>query len=416
MGDSDSAPATKKDIQKMMALLTKMDGNLSKNTEEIGKIHQRLDALDSSYVKLCDRVDKVEKSVKDIDPVVIDTQNKVTLSAENQAQLLKRIQILEATVEKQKIEVDALRKGQCDLTARSMRDNVVIYNISEDSEYETDDQTYAKVADFMMAEMKMPLGQPQRFDIDRCHRMPTGKNRNPSNPRPVVLHFVTSTQKHEFMSYKSNLDKNKFQISDQYPAELSDKRLTLKHASNNDPAIKDIPKESKKLRNDKLFVRGKEYTPRELDEANAPQHYDMDTVNWNEDVPKIVSTDPLKDKEKGNVFVAYAARVHSRQQVKVVQDEILSRQGRDVADNLMFAYRIDNGEEPDTVYYDNDREHGAGRRILKLITDTPAASNTMVIVARWFKGHIGLERWKAIEGLTEKALKSLLFEHQPMEG
>ena len=71
MGDSDSAPATKSDIQKMMALLTKMDGNLTKNSEEIGKIHQRLDALDSNYVKLCDRVDKVEKSVKDIDPVVI---------------------------------------------------------------------------------------------------------------------------------------------------------------------------------------------------------------------------------------------------------------------------------------------------------------------------------------------------------
>ena len=413
MGDSE--PATKKDIQKMMALLEKMDGNLTKNSVEIGKIHQRLDALDSNYVKLCDRVDKVEKKVKDIDPVVIDTRNQVTLSVENQAALLKRIQILEATVSKQKIEMGELRQGQCDLAARSMRDNVVIYNIPEDSEYESDDQTYAKVTAFMVEVMKMPLGHPQHFEIDRCHRMPTGKNRNPSNPRPVVLHFCTSTQKKEFMNFKNNVDKKKFQISDQFPAEWSDRRLTLKHASNNDPAIKDIPFESKRLSSDKLFVRGKEYIPSELDKSNAPSSYDMDNINWNEDIPKIVSTDPLKDKDKGNVFVAHAARIHSKQHAKVVLDELMSRQGGDVADNFMYAYRIDNGEEKDIVYYDNDREHGAGRRILKKIVDTPAASNTMVVITRWFKGHIGLERWKAIDGLTEKVLKTLLFDNEPRE-
>ncbi len=57
----------------------------------------------------------------------------------------------------------------------------------------------------------------------------------------------------------------------------------------------------------------------------------------------------------------------------------------------------------------------AGRRILKLITETTAASNTIVVVSRWFKGHIGVERWKAIENVTHKALKTLLFEPQPME-
>ncbi len=383
-----------------MDMLTKMDAKLSKNTEAIGKIHNRLDALDSSHVKLCDRVDKVEKKVKDIDPIVIDTKNKVTLSEENQAALLKRIQILEAKSEKQKIEIASLKRHQNEQASRSMRDNVVIYNISEDSEYESDDATYSKVADFMMSEMKMPIGHSQRFDIDRCHRMPTGKNRNPSNPRPIVLHFVTSTQKTEFLSYKHNVNKKKFQISDQLPAEWSDTRLTLKHASSNDPAIKDIPFEQKRLSKDKLLVRGKEYVPPELDKSNAPQHYDMENINWNEDVPKIVSTDPFVDKDRGNIFVAQAARVHSKQHVKVVLDEIMSRQGHDVATHHMYAYRIDNGEEPDIVYYENDREHGAGRRILKLITDTTAASNTIVVVSRCFKGHIGVERWNAIETVT----------------
>ena len=58
MGDKEDlgAPATKADINKLMDMLTKMDGKLSKNTEAIGKIHNRLDALDSSHVKLCDRV------------------------------------------------------------------------------------------------------------------------------------------------------------------------------------------------------------------------------------------------------------------------------------------------------------------------------------------------------------------------
>ena len=36
-----------------------------------------------NYIKLADRVEKVEKSVNTIDPIVLDTHNRVTLSAEN---------------------------------------------------------------------------------------------------------------------------------------------------------------------------------------------------------------------------------------------------------------------------------------------------------------------------------------------
>ena len=120
MADSDTSPVMKKDIQGIMILLTKMNTNITKNTEDICKMQQRLNALDSDYFELSDRVDKVEKKVEGIDPVLFDTSNKVTLSEKSHAALLKRVEILEATVEfQQKIGMSSIKRGQCDLASKT---------------------------------------------------------------------------------------------------------------------------------------------------------------------------------------------------------------------------------------------------------------------------------------------------------
>ncbi len=441
-------PVTKTDLNKMMQLVQKIDGNVTLNTQAITRIHSRLDTLDSTYVKQNNKVEAVENVVKPLESSVFHTKNKTILSAEEyQAALLKKIKILEAIVQKQKIEMNRLRRHQ----ARYMGDNVVIHGSKESAEYdrENDDKACQRVEEFVLKQMKMARHIPYNIEFDRYHRMPTGKNKIPTTLRPVVMNFISSTQKKEFIAYRNNVDKSTYQITDQFPAEWShkrlmlklassntadikdkpqiskelvndksivrgkewrhnvdestyqitdkfpaewsDKRLTLKLASNNGAEIKDIPQGSMKVVHvvkDKLIVCGKEYVPPKLNPVNAPLQSDPSSIHWKEDMPKIVTSEPLTDKTKGNAFVGYTTGVHSEIQANVLLDvlhELMSKQGRAVADNMMHAYRVDS----------------AGR------TET---TDTIVIVCRLFKGHIGPDKWKAIEGLTNTVLQSLLFD------
>ncbi len=66
-----------------------------------------------------------------------------------------------------------------------------------------------------------------------------------------------------------------------------------------------VPKKEKQLRQNKLFVKGKEHVPEVMKKPNGPQPYDANTVNWKE-VPDVKFSQP-KEK-KGSTFVGYAVK------------------------------------------------------------------------------------------------------------
>ncbi len=307
--------------------------------------------------------------------------------------------LLESIVVNQKDQIEKMKRHRNEDIARNMRDNIVLYHVPEAAEFETFEQSLEVAQRFFEDELKIPHEKAIAYDIDRAHRMPGGKNHGDS-ARPLVLHFVKSYEKTDVMKHKENLDKTKYAVTDQFPAEWSEQRLTLKVAMGK---MTDVPNKDKKLMQNKLFVKGNPFVPNVLSPATAPQQYDASKVKW-EDTPKVEWTNTVE--EKGNIFQACGAKVNSLQQAQLVLDVARAMCTRNPT-HMSYGYIIDSNGQ-DVHHFDDDGEHGAARKIYKIISETPGASNRIIIVCRWYSGvHLGKRRWEIHEGLVKDAIKRL---------
>ncbi len=251
----------------------------------------------------------------------------------------------------------------------------------------------------MESEMHIPHEKAINYDIDRAHRMPGGKNPGDS-PRPLVVHFCRSYDKQEVMSFKDKVSDG-YGVSDQYPAEWSETRLALKISMNQ---LQDVPQKEKKLVGNKLFVKNEVFTPNVLSAASAPRPYDASKIKCWDSVPKVEWTDSIN--EQGNVFQSCGAKVDSLETAKLMLDTARAMCSRQ-PDHISYAYIIEkNGE---TFHHiEDDKEWGAGRRLYKLISETPGSHNKIVMICRWFSGvHIGKTRWEIHEKLAKDMLLKL---------
>ena len=164
-----------------------------------------------------------------------------------------RIQRLEKTVSKQKEEL-------IDLKSRSMRDNVVFYQIPEDND-ERPQKTQELLYDFLEKEMNIADAR-ESIKFDRVHRMGAKKQ---NQPRPIVAKCNPYSGKEKIMSSRSTLDDKVFGVSEQFPPEVDEKRRELKRIIK---SKKDAdPNVRCKIVHTKLYVND------ELNESSKPEQF-----------------------------------------------------------------------------------------------------------------------------------------------
>ncbi len=373
--------------------------NFRQNDVKLSNIGSEINTLGLGQQKLADDVHTITNRLNGIENRISGHDREIAVDKHELDALKHRIKVLEAMVVQQKDQIKKLQDHQCEMTARNMRNNLVLYHVDEAADFETFEQSLEVAQRFFEDELKIPHEKAISYDIDRAHRMPGGKN-NGDSARPLVLHFVKSYEKSEVMRYKDNLDKSKFAVTDQFPPEWSEQRLTLKIAMGQ---MQNVPKKDKVLKQNKLFVKGNQFTPNVLSPVTAPKQYDASKVKW-EETPKVEWTRTVE--EKGNVFQACGAKVDSLQQAQLILDIARAMCTKNPT-HMSYAYVIDSNGQ-DLHHFDDDREWGAARRIYKTITETPGASNRIIIVCRWYSGnHLGKRRWEIHEGLVKDAIKKL---------
>ena len=92
------------------------------------------------------------------------------------------------------------------------------------------------------------------------------------------------------------------------------------------------------LSNGKLVVEGKEFMPNELDAKHCPHTYDVEKIDWDNDMPQIHQTNPML--QKGNKFIGYSAKIQSVSHDKLVLDAVAANQAFDPSLHLIYPYRI----------------------------------------------------------------------------
>ena len=77
------------------------------------------------------------------------------------------------------------------------------------------------------------------------------------------------------------------------------------------------------------------------------------------------------------------------------------------AEHNIYAYRVETPSGSIREYSEDDGEHNAGYKLLKLLRDKDL-TNVMVVCTRWFGGkHLGKDRFDHIETVAADALDKL---------
>ena len=144
-----------------------------------------------------------------------------------------------------------LHESVIDLKARSMRDNLLFFNVQEEEKENTDEKI------FQILEEKLEIPDARnKIKIDRTHRV--GRKRNAQRkPRAIVVKFNYFRDREFIRQNARKLRGTRIGIAEQFPEEIEKIRQTLY------PEMKKAKAAKQRVRmvRDKLFINGVEFKP-----------------------------------------------------------------------------------------------------------------------------------------------------------
>ncbi len=220
---------------------------LNEKEEETKSEMKEIYDMFKSVMKKLEKLDDIEADMKEFrksldfaHEEIADLKNVNKTMKADQAKAAERIEKLER-------DNNTLRDKVIDIQARSMRDNLLFFNMPEAEGENTTEMIHH------LLESKMEVEDARnKVKIDRSHRI--GKKRAGNNrPRPIVVKF-NYHQDREFVRINAKkLKGTKIGISEQFPEEIESIRKTLY------PELKKAKAEGKKAKiiRDKLIIEGR---------------------------------------------------------------------------------------------------------------------------------------------------------------
>ena len=219
------------------------ESDLTKLFELVAQMNKKLDKLDHIEQHLA-RVDEDIRDVKQSYTFVHNTTDELVKQQKMNRDALKNISDKVANTEVQNAK---LQQDLIDLRARSMRCNLLFYNLPE-SEQEDPFTIIREVLN-----EKMGIDENGDIEIERAHRL--GRKREDGKPRAIVAKFLRYQDKEYIRKSAHLLKGTKIGIAEQFPKEIADVRKTLY------PVYKKAKKDGNTalLIKDKLFINGQRY-------------------------------------------------------------------------------------------------------------------------------------------------------------
>ena len=110
--------------------------------------------------------------------------------------------------------------------------------------------------------------------------------------------------------------------------------------------------------------------------------------------------------EEGTTVMGHAATISSQQDVSAVLAKLYQDRLVASADHNIYAYRVGRSANMKEGFND-DKEHGAGQALLKLLQDEKR-SNVIIVITRWFGGkHLGPRRFELFKVSACEALSGI---------
>ena len=312
------------------------------------------------------------------------------------------LRLLKDIVIKQQHEINLLKKHTVDLTARSMRENLLFHNLPESGDMS--ENCEQSVCDGLRK-----LGIQLKSDLccDRIHRLGAYKP-GMKFPRPIVAKLHPKQCEEILSQVKKQPNLANIRITRQFPHEYRERRKQMWEVAEShralDPACK-----SKITADGTLYLNGQLYKET-CQMPNAETLLRLDRREKEE----VQTTAPTLYEGKvifdaGSSFQAAAARVKSIQEARKAGTVFRLEPGRLAAAHNISVLRLFSTTTSKTQeWWDDDGEYGAGNRIRNLL-HRKNLTNIIVFLSRGTEGiHLGAKRHIHMEEAVKSALENLL--------
>lgn len=244
---SDNIPPTwARDIMCKIDEVNKRLGKMDELEMSIKSMSLQLNSVTTDVKEIRGRVSELEKSQQ----YISDSFEEVKQGSDKAIEISTYFdQGLRDLSEKISAENEKLREEILDLQARSMRDNLLFFNI-EESELEDCKKVILEICE---KDLEIPSAMTD-IVIERAHRIgPRKVNKN----RPIVAKFNRYEQRETVRknSYKLSKNNPRVSIGEQFPKEIQERRKSLI------PKMKEARSQGNrtKLVKDKLYINGNLY-------------------------------------------------------------------------------------------------------------------------------------------------------------
>ena len=347
-------------------------------------LNESLDQREEKFLKL---ISTMEKTVEDLKEGIAFRDQEIKDLQESSECLRGKVKEVEGRLLRCEKGMEDLREENIALKSRSMRDNVVFYNIADRQDNQHED-CLALLYGFIESEMKVPDDEMSQLRFDRVHRMGA---RQHGRGRAIVAKCSSTRTKEIIFKYVKNLRGTGYGVSEQIPPEINARRTHLMPKFRDAKAAR-VPT---KWNFDKLVVNGVSFSK------------PSDQAEYSQSVPIITAVDEIKHtditQEKGSSFQAHIVTIDDKAQVIPTLHQLFTNHSVAKATHNIYAYRI-QGQGRIIENSCDDGEFGAGNKVLNVLRDQNA-KNVMVIVTRWYGGvHMGPQRFNCIANSTLKAL------------
>ncbi len=287
----------------------------------------------------------INKSLDDINGK-LDTTNQTVAECDTKYErLYTMIKSLDARLQKNEAEVESLRDTVIDLTQRSMKHNLIVYNLKESP----NENCYETAKKFLINDMKIPRARiGADICVDIAHRLGKGTD------RLLIIRFTTHRGRREALSFCGNLKGTNIYVREQLPPDMNQKAAaqlgTMKQLKGN-------ASNKVKMVRDKLFLNGKLVDPK-FGRNEIMLDCDLSDEVALEDITKsdtmLVNTNGVR---------GYYYEAEGLLEIKTALAKVQSDADNSTASHMIYAYRTYDGRDG----YCDDREYGSSAPILKIM-------------------------------------------------
>ena len=370
--------------------------------DSLNLLHSKFDNQKTAHDKLENQVfgeKGVEPRLTETEAQCDDNTSDISQIKGQYATLKREHDLLVQLVIKQNAEIGVLKSKVEDLTGRSMKQNIVISGLKEN----TEDSLEQHVSKFLNDKLSV---QPQ---IDVIHRLGE-KREGATNPRPIVVRCASMKDKQRIMQnvkylkdVKNDLGKPYF-ISDQLPEGASERRRRYGAMMKDNAQRPQLEQAKMKIHGGQLFVNNELYRS----SISPPKAQDLFDISKEEeskmDKLKLVTGDI--QSERGSTFYGVAVRVQSIHDVRRAYKKVsLMDPG---ATHTMAAYIMKTNSGKMVSDYADDDEHGGGLRVLDALKGSNVQGTACFVIRHYGGVHIGFRRFVHIKAAADSAIKKLV--------